>query len=384
MQSVRPWLKDLLAAVAVAAVAGTGALTGAGTELGVPLAADLSAAGLAAVAVGFSRVLPAPVLVLSAVAEIGYLVAGWSAPALIVAVTVALYRLAMHHSPRVTWTLAIVCGIGGWAGSVLGTRAGWWMLPSLSYLAWAGMAAAAGYAVRNRRAYIAEVEERARRVERDREDEVRRRVADERLRIARELHDVVAHHIAVINVQSGAATYALTRRPEAATAPLAHIRRASATVLKELTSIVGLHRQPGDGEPDHQPHPGLDRLPALIESFAATGVDVRLTRLGDTRTLPAVTDLAAYRIVQEGLTNARKHGTGPVRVTVTFTRTELSLDLTNGVPPGPRSQGSGYGLIGMRERAAAAGGTVDASFTTDDEFAVRAVFPAPARSEEQP
>nr|WP_269748308.1 histidine kinase dimerization/phosphoacceptor domain-containing protein [Actinoplanes awajinensis] len=98
---------------------------------------------------------------------------------------------------------------------------------------------------------------------------MRHRVAEERLRIARELHDVVAHHMAVINVQAGAAVYALSRQPEAAEPPLNHIRRASGMVLKELAAIVGLLRQPGDAEAEHQPQPGLDRLPELLETFTA-------------------------------------------------------------------------------------------------------------------
>ncbi|MEV6343150.1 histidine kinase [Actinoplanes sp. NPDC051851] len=367
----RPWLADVIAGVLVAGLAASGALTGAGEMHHVPLAADLVTAGIAGLAVGLGRVAPIPVLIISAAIEVGYLLTGWAIPPLIFAVCAALYRLAVRYDWRVSWPVAIVLSVVFALASAFGTGA-WWTPIAMLFVAATGMATAAGDAVRSRRAYIAEVEARARRVEQSREEEVHRRVAEERLRIARELHDVVAHHIAVINVQSGAAAFALTRQPEAAGAPLNHIRRASSTVLRELTSIVGLLRQPGEAAQGNHPQPGLAQLPELLES---SGLTIEYTERGEPRALPASADLAAYRITQEALTNARKHGRvhEPVRVTFDWARDRLTIEISNVIatPSGV----IGYGLIGMRERAVAAGGTIQAG-PDGGVFTVHATLPA--------
>jgi signal transduction histidine kinase len=382
----RRWLAGvaigvLCAAGAVMRVRQDGA-RGLGPGPGMPLVADVGAAAGATVAIGLSGAFPLPVLVISTVTEIAFLLRGWGTPAPMFAIVVALYHLAVRGERRFTWTAALVCGALCWVASGYGSRTGWWNPLSLGLFAWAGMAAASGDAVRNRRAYAAAVEDRARRVEQSREEEVRRRVGEERLRIARELHDVVAHHIAVINVQAGAAAFALSRQPEAAGPPLAHIRRASSVVVKELASIVGLLREPGahDGEPA----PDIARLPGLLDAFVAAGVRVEYSEDGEARPLPAAGNLAAYRITQEALTNARKHGDGgPVRVCFRYARDRLVIEISNGVAPGrPAATGSGYGLIGMRERAASAGGTVDARLTAADCFTVRVELPAPWQQEE--
>jgi signal transduction histidine kinase len=361
-------------AVVVGAVMAAGALTGIGRERRVPLPADLGAAAAAALAIGLSTVAPVPVLVVCTIAEAGYLLAGWGTPALLFGVVAGLYQLATKRSTRVSWAAALVCGGACWAAAGLGSADGWWSAEGMIFFAVAGMSVAVGEAVRNRRAYVAEVEDRARRAELSREDEVRRRVGEERLRIARELHDVVAHHISVINVQAGAAAYALTRQPEAARQPLSHIRQASTTVLKELTSIVGLLRQPGDQD-SNEPQPGIGQVPGLLESFTAAGVRIEFATEGEPIALPASADLAAYRITQEALTNARKHGDGgPVRVRFAYGRDRLVVEISNGVPGYSESETeAGYGLVGMRERAIAAGGTVEAALD-GDRFTVRAVL----------
>ena len=368
-----PWLADVLAGVAVAVVSAAGALTGERHH--VPLGVDLATAGLAGLAAVFGRRAPIPVLVVAAVVEIGFLLAGWATLSLIFAVGWALYQIAVRYERRRAWLVSLTYAVMFWVVSVLGyPEGGWWTPVTLTCFTFTGMATAAGEAVRSRRAYIAEVEDRARRAEQSREDEVRRRVAEERLRIARELHDVVAHHIAVINVQSGAAAYALTRQPEAAGPPLAHIRRASGLVLRELTSIVGLLRRPGDSAPETGPQPGLDRLPELIEH-----VEIDFVQEGEPRPLPASADLAAYRIVQEALTNARKHGVpgSPVRLRLAWQRDRLTIEVGNEAGDGVGADvpaGSGFGLIGMRERAAAAGGMIQAG-RDGGRFTVRAWLP---------
>ncbi|HYQ63916.1 sensor histidine kinase [Actinophytocola sp.] len=254
------------------------------------------------------------------------------------------------------------------------------LLPGLSWdglgrFAFVGMAAAAGEAVRNRRAYVAAVEERAVRAERTRAEEARRQVAEERLHIARELHDVVAHHIAVINVQAGAAGHLLTARPGAAADALAHVRRSSRAVLDELGGLLSVLRRPEDLDSPTEPAPGMARLESLMATFRASGLDLRWTSTGEVRELPATVDLVAYRVVQEALTNAHRYGTDTARLAVAYTPAELVLDIVNPLGPRPRAIGSGLGLLGMRERAGAVGGTIRAGVEPDGRFHVHVTLP---------
>ena len=231
-----------------------------------------------------------------------------------------------------------------------------------------------GDSVRTRRAYVAEVTDRARQAEETREAEARRRVADERLRIARELHDVVAHHIAVISVQAGAAAHVLPRSPEQVGPVLERIREASETVLQEIQSVVGVLRDSEEAETT-EPAPGLTRLPDLLAGLTTGGFRVRLQERGEPRELPAVVDLAAYRIVQEALTNAHRYGTGEATLLVEYAPSGVILEVTNFLGAAPPSSGSGYGLLGMRERATSAGGQVATGATGDGRFRVHAVLP---------
>ena len=286
--------------------------------------------------------------------------------------------LGANVERRKSWAVLGGCAIVIFVVTGLWGERGWWAAENVGILAWIGMATAVGDASRSRRAYITAVEERARRAEETREEEARRRVAEERLRIARELHDVVAHHIAVINVQAGAATHVLQHRPEQVGPALAHIRRASDTVLKELAAVVGVLRNSDDLDVTTEPTRGLARLSELLDTFAASGLTVEHRQQGQVRELPAVVDLAAYRIVQESLTNAQKHGSGVACLAVAYTPEAVVLDIGNAVAAGQSAAGSGYGIVGMRERAAAAGGTLSAGSRTGGRFGVHAELPAPA------
>jgi signal transduction histidine kinase len=192
---------------------------------------------------------------------------------------------------------------------------------------------------------------------------------------------VVAHHIAVINVQVGAAAYVLESRPEQVAPALGHIRRASDTVLREMAAVVGVLRTPDGLEVDVEPTRGLARLADLLDSLAASGLPVDLHRSGEPRELSSMIDLAAYRIIQEALTNAHKHGAGPARLELAYTADAVTIRVTNAVPrPDARpARSAGYGLTGMGERAAAAGGTLTTGPTPDGRFSVCAVLPGPAR-----
>ena len=327
------------------------------------------------------------VIVVSATAVM-MLLRGWSP--LVVAAVIAVFTVSSTHDRRT----ALVAGLGTGScllfGGALHTGA-WVTSQSIGTLAWSGFAAALGQAVHSQRAYIAAVEERARRAEQTREEEAARRVLEERLRIARELHDVVAHHIAVVQVQSGVADHLLAERPEAAREALGHVRRSSKAVLEELSSMLDLLRQPDDPVTPTDPAPGLARLTALIDQFAASGLHVDWRVTGTPTTLPAAVDLVAYRLVQEGLTNAHKHGTGPAEMALRFEPSALEIDIVNriAVPVGVSGgsgwargwgPGAGHGLAGMRERAHAVAASVSASARDDGTWQVIARMPlAPGR-----
>lgn len=324
---------------------------------------------------------PARLLVFDTAVSVGIMVAtGYRHPLLIVTWLIVAYTFARRTPRRRAWLVAGACiaamflAAGAFGGS------GWVAPDNFGFTAWAIAMVAIADAARSRRAYIDEVEERARRAEATREEEARRRVAEERLRIARELHDVVAHHIAVINVQAGAAAHVLQTRPEAVGPALAHIRRAADTVMQELGSVVGVLRGDDGGGLDESTEPtrGLARLAELLDSFAAAGLQVEHRQSGTVRDLPAVVDLAAYRIVQESLTNAHKYGTGRARLAITYAPDAVQIDVDNAIAKDAEPNGSGYGLVGMRERAAATGGTVTAG-AEGDRFAVHAELPATAK-----
>lgn len=227
-----------------------------------------------------------------------------------------------------------------------------------------------GIAVANRRALIASLERRA-------AEEAARRVDEERLRIARELHDVVSHTMATINVQAGVAAHVLAERPDAAADALEAIRTASKEGLRELRAILNLLRQADETEPT-QPTPGLDpvHLDSLLAGARQAGLATTLVVNGDRRRLNAAIDLAAYRIIQESLTNAIRHA-GPASATITldYRPDALLLEISDTGRGARIGTGGGHGLIGMRERAAAAGGSLEAGPALDGGFRVRAHLP---------
>ncbi|MQA94101.1 MAG: sensor histidine kinase [Streptosporangiales bacterium] len=214
------------------------------------------------------------------------------------------------------------------------------------------------------------------------EDEQRRRAYEERLTVAREVHDVVGHGLAVINMQAGVALHVLDRRPEQARVALEAIKAASKDSLEELRGTLAVFRsQDGEGgseEAPRRPPPGLHRLDALGEAMAASGLQVSITVVGDRPEVPAAVDLAAYRIVQESLTNVLKHaGPATAGVRVTYEPGAVAVEVTDDGQArlGDTISGGGHGLTGMRERAAAVGGTLEAGPRPAGGFAVRARLP---------
>jgi signal transduction histidine kinase len=344
--------------------------------------AHVIAGATALFALATRRRWPERVLILDTVVSVGVIIAtGHRHPLLILAWLFLAYTFARRTNRRRAWLVAGACIAAMYIASGLFTTGSWATPDNLGATAWSIAVVAIADATRSRRAYISEVEDRAERAEATREEEARRRVAEERLRIARELHDVVAHHIAVINVQAGAAAHVLETRPEAVGPALIHIRRAADTVLKELASVVGVLRGEDELDAPTEPTRGLAKLSELLDAFAAAGLRVEHRQQGAARDLPAVVDLAAYRIVQESLTNAQKHGTGKASLSVTYAPHAVRIEVVNAVGAYTSGSGSGYGLVGMRERAAATGGSVTAGIEPDGRFAVHAELPTP---KEQP
>ena len=242
------------------------------------------------------------------------------------------------------------------------------------------MVAALGESVRTRRVLAAEAQERADRAEQTKEEEARRRVDAERLRIAREVHDTVAHSIAVINVQAGVTAHVLDKRPDQARETLLVIEQTSARALGELRVTLGMLRDVGDDR--RAPTPGLNQVEELVGLAREAGLDVKLEVASPPVELPGATDQAAYRILQESITNAIRHA-GPARVVVSVTYGPSDLELLVADDGhGPRDAGrgagdAGRGIVGMRERAALLGGELTAGSGPGGGFRVRARLPLP-------
>ncbi len=265
----------------------------------------------------------------------------------------------------------------------LGHSGGPKVLAALAIAAWLLVALASAEAVRGRRERFAQAKAA-------RELQARRQADEERLRIAQELHDVLAHNISLINVQSGVALHLMDEKPEQARIALTAINEASADALREVRSVLGVLRGTGARAP-RAPAAGLDRLNDLVARTTAAGVGVTLEVHGERRPLPASIDLAAFRIVQEALTNIVRHaGAGAATVELTYGGDELTVQVDDdgrggGASGGRREasasdgEGGGNGIPGMRERAGALGGTLDAGPRSSGGFRVRARIPLPGR-----
>ncbi|MCZ4101786.1 sensor histidine kinase [Streptomyces sp. H39-C1] len=293
-------------------------------------------------------------------------------------VLVSVYTVAVRTNRRTAWTVAAVSAAVLVSAAVVCTPASWLDPDKAAMLAWTALPAAVGDGVRSRRAYVAAVEERAEHAERTREQEAQRRVAAERVRIARDLHDIVAHHIALINAQAGVAVHLVDQRPEHILTALEDIRDTSRSALDELRVTVGLLRQSDDPVAPRDPMPGLAQVPALLKSFERAGLAVSQGLRGTAEPLEPAVDLAAYRIVQESLTNVRKHaGADHARLFLHYQRERLTITVEDDGSAGPRHPrpGAGHGLIGMRERAATIGGRLYAGPRAEGGFTVTAELP---------
>jgi signal transduction histidine kinase len=235
-----------------------------------------------------------------------------------------------------------------------------------------------GYALKERTERTEAAEDRAARAERERESAARLAVAEERARIARELHDVVAHAVSVIVLQVGAVRHRLPASAVEDREALQNVEKAGRTALAEMRRLLTAMRESGE-EAELAPNPGVDDLEHLVEEVRAAGLDVRYRTEGDPVPLPRGLELSAYRILQEGLTNALRHaGTGTADVTVTYGPDELRLVVRNDGrrdPGAPVVDGQGHGLIGIRERVKLFGGTMEAGPAPGGGFLLRVRMP---------
>ncbi|MYW04251.1 sensor histidine kinase [Streptomyces sp. SID3343] len=381
----RPWTTEtiLIGLVLLCVVGGSLAQPKQGNTTGTPDALNLSIGAVSCLLLLGRRRWPLWVLVATVASQVFFLAAGGPDGPILMPTMVALYTLAARGQIRRSVWLAsgvaithTVMRIGLTPESILSPEkflAGIWMY----------LPVAIGEAVRAKRAYWTEVQARLARAEHEREDEARRRVTAERMRIARELHDVVAHSIAMINIQAGVAAHVIDKDVPQAKEALIHIKVASRDALSELRTTLGVLRQDGDSDVPTEPTPGVDGVEALVASYRNAGLPVSLEESGETRTPPAPVGLALYRIVQESLTNAMKHGGDGASAIVRVVYGERSVEVDvvddgRGTPvprQGRAADGTGHGLLGMRERAAAVGGSLAVGPGPTGGFSVHAVLP---------
>lgn len=298
----------------------------------------------------------------------------------VIAYLVAIYSVAVHRGLAFSLTSGLVALVSFvFVISLMGANS--WDLVS-EVVIFSGTWSL-GRSLRLRRAYLAELEARARRLERARESDARAARTEERSRIARELHDVVAHHVSVMTVQAGAARRILERDPDAVRDALTTIEQLGRTALGEMRSLVGVLRT--EAEPSRSelsPQPGVHDVVRLVDHMRETGLQVQLWIEGDSRQLKPGIDLAAFRLIQEALTNTLKHAGPHARawVRIHYADRQLTVEVEDDgrglvAGLGQQGRGRGHGLVGMRERVALYGGDLRIGPRGGGGFEVRARFP---------
>jgi signal transduction histidine kinase len=329
---------------------------------------DITAAVLALTLLLVRRQWPIPSLMIGLVAAVGSTVILQRPTVLLPITFVLLFTVAVVCDRRIAITaglivlFAVVICVGTLAArNFLGPLL-------LAGLAWPTLAVAAGHAVKTRREALIAAEDRAAFAEATREDEAQRRVIEERLHIARELHDVIAHKIAVVNVQAGVASHLLRSKPDEAANALAAIRSSAREVLDELSGLLGVLRTADEDGTATEPVPTIEDIPALIDSFSPIGLHVTFQTLGAPKRVNNATAITAYRSIQEALTNAHKHGDGHATVRIDWEQQVLVLRVTNRCSSHSQSSSGGFGLTGMRERVLSLGGSMTAAPQLDGTF----------------
>jgi signal transduction histidine kinase len=328
----------------------------------------------------------APAAVFGVLAVAGF--AQWAAGVRLgadVALLVALYTVAAYRPRRPALVAGAVLEVGVVLAATRFAPAG---DVGTSMVLLSGLVVAAffvGTSVRNRRAYLAALVERTDWLERERDAEARLAAIAERARIARELHDTVAHSLTVVVTLAEAANATVPTDPAAAQDAMGQVATTGRDALAEMRRLLGVLRADEtaagpDGGSDRAPTPGLDRLDELIGNARSAGLPVRLAVSGPPRRLPSTLDVTAYRTVQESLTNALRHAAEPTKVQVglRWSEAQLVIEVTDdGRPGGWRAPADGHGLTGMRERLAVFGGSLSTGPGANGGWHVRAVVPLP-------
>jgi len=367
------------AAIAIAAFAISAAVLH-GSSLADPELRDpdLFAYGLLAIysaAVVLRQIRPLVAVIVGLVAGLCYAVAKYPV-ALTPVLLLAIYSAAAALDAKAARRLLV----GALVVSVVGTVAG----PGPTDVAAPALVAAAwllGYYVRSRRVYMAELEDKNRALQQARLDLADQAVTQERLRIARELHDVVAHTMSVVAMDAGTGRMVAAEDPAAAQRALATIETATRSALHEMRRLLGVLRG-SHGQPPStlDPMPGLGDLDALVAEVVKSGVTVDVRVEGVRPEVPSSVDLSGYRIVQEALTNVIKHaGPAHAAVTVRYSDNDVTVEIDDdgrgGIGPGGGSMSGGHGLVGMRERVAVHGGHLEAGPCAEGGFRVAACLP---------
>ncbi|MEU6165753.1 sensor histidine kinase [Streptomyces tanashiensis] len=375
-----PRAADAALAALCLVLAGPGTILQVRGSAGLPSWPGVLIAVVGCAALMWRRHRPGAVLAITTLAAVADGALGYLPTILLLApLMVALYTVTLHRPPRTAYlhvglsTAAVIAGalLGGPAQEPL-------VLKTAAPSAWLLLPAALGSLNRLHRALLAAERTRAEQAEQTREEEASRRVAEERLRIARELHDVVAHHLALANAQANTVARLMRHNPAQAQHLVQQLTATTGEALREMKATVALMRRPDAAAPT-EPVPGLAQLPALLDAFATSGLQVTLTVDGTSRPLPPGIDLNAYRIIQEALTNVTKHAaTDHAEVRLHYTSNRLRITVTNDGPARPlRSAAPGYGILGMRERAQSVGGHLHTQQEPGGGFAVTTDLPLP-------
>jgi signal transduction histidine kinase len=332
---------------------------------------------VAAAALVARRRWPVAVFAITLAATLAYVGRNYSTGGISLALLVALTTLAAEGNHRRTAVAVVVM-----LASFVLVRA-LWVYQGYNYrrtLISPGLVIGGGIAAASLGLAVSQRRERAERAERRREEEARRRVDAERIRIAREFHDIVGHSISTINVLAGVAVHVMDKRPQEAADALRTIKETSQRALREVRAGLGV-LQDREGDEPRAPTPGLAQLELLVTTTSQAGVDTRVQVSGEPRPLPAPVDLAAYRIVQESLTNVIRHaGADSASVSVVYEddRVVVEIEDSGGATVNGAGDGVGSGVAGMRERALALGGEFAAGRREDGGFRVRASLPLAA------
>jgi signal transduction histidine kinase len=336
---------------------------------------DISAAVLALILLLVRRQWPMPSLMIGLVAAVGSTVMLQRPTVLLPITFVLLFTVAVVCDRRIAIAAGlivlfavVICVVTLAARNFRGPLL-------LAGLAWPTLAVAGGNTVKTRREALIAAEDRAAFAEATREDEAQRRVIEERLHIARELHDVIAHKIAVVSVQAGVASHLLRSKPDEAANALAAIRLSASEVLDELSGLLGVLRTADEDGTSTEPVPTIDDIPGLVDSFLPLGLDVTFQTLGAPKRVNNATAITAYRAIQESLTNAHKHGDGHATVRMSWEQQVLLIGVSNRCSSLLQASTGRYGLTGMRERVTSQGGSLAAGPQPDGTFHVDISLP---------